>query len=246
MAWLKNNVGFWGWRYDQVKGFPGWAIEMYNNHTVPGFSVGECMDGNVNTVIAWINSTHPTAAKRATAFDFPLRYTLYDVVVHGKYQNLKYADKLAGLIGMWADKAVTFVENHDTEEARNGAYTSAIPNDSRMLQAYAFILTHPGTPCVYWPDIYKMGSSVESALRQMIWARKHYGIHSESPVYIAKAAQGDCYAAYITGDNGQLAIKIGPGAWSPSGTKWHAVNDRITWGTDYCIWGEHGKWWTLW
>jgi hypothetical protein len=62
-----------------------------------------------------------------------LRNALYQAVVNRNYDWLKYGDKSPGVIGLWSDKAVTFVENHDTEEVRNGKYASAFPDDDRML-----------------------------------------------------------------------------------------------------------------
>ena len=45
--------------------------------------------------------------------------------------------------------AVTFVDNHDFR----GGNSAPIVNDK--LMAYAFILTHPGYPCVYWQDYFE-------------------------------------------------------------------------------------------
>jgi hypothetical protein len=67
-----------------------------------------------------------------------------------------------------------------------------------------------------------------------------YGIHSESKVFIAKADQGLGYAAYIQGDRGEIAMKIGPGAWQPVGAKWNPTSDLLDSGSDYAIWGEKG------
>lgn len=42
--------------------------------------------------------------------------------------------------------AITFIDNHDT--ARNDRFGS----DDSLIMGYAFILTHPGSPCVFWGD----------------------------------------------------------------------------------------------
>jgi alpha-amylase len=241
MAWLKNDVGFSGWRYDMVKGYPGWAIEIYNDTTIPAFTVGEYLDYDTAKVIGWIDSTHRDWRKRATAFDFPLRRALYQAVAWGNYDWLKYHDRGAGLIGIWSDKAVTFIENHDTEEVRNSAYAPPFPDGDQTLQGYAFILTHPGTPCVFWKDIFDAGPENERRIKQLISIRQSYGIHSESKVWIARAEKGDCYAAYIFGEHGEIAVKIGPESWSPKGSKWDPVGDLLTSGNDYAVWGEDGE-----
>ena len=51
------------------------------------------------------------------------------------------------------------------------------------------------------------------------------------------------YAAYIQGDRGEVAMKIGPGSWQPSGSKWQPGIDLIISGQDYAVWGERGKFW---
>ncbi len=231
MQWLKNTIGFDGWRYDFVKGYAAWAVGMYNDYTPPTpFSVGEYWDYNAQNVVDWIDGTEADPALRAHAFDFPLRDDLYNAVANGYYNWLSYYGAVPGVLGMWPDKAVTFIENHDTEEARNGAYAPAFP-DADNMQGYAYILTHPGTPCVFWHDV--MDSSDESAIKTLISIRKQYGITSESAVSIAMATANYGYAAYITGLNGTLAMKIGPGAWSPDSSY-----TLLTSGNNYAVWGK--------
>jgi alpha-amylase len=235
---LKNDIGFDGWRYDMVKGYFGQVIQEYNKATSPTFTVGEYWDPNPKNIVNWIDSTNEASQYRASAFDFPLRNALYQAVVNRNYHWLKYADKNAGVMGLWSDKAVTFVENHDTEEARNRANALPFPDDDRMLQGYAFILTHPGTPCVFWKDIFDNPRG--NQIKTMVTIRKKYGIHSESKVFIAKADEGLVYAAYIQGDKGEIAVKIGPGSWQPSGSKWNPTSSLLTSGQDYAIWGDKG------
>ena len=238
---LKSRVGFVGWRYDFVKGYAPWANELYNRETQPEFSVGEFFDGNVQSVINWIDGTHQNSAFRSTAFDFPLRYALYEAVVFGNYHWLKYIDKAPGVIGIWSDKAVTFLENHDTEDVRNGTYSSWFPGGDQMLQGYAYLLTHPGIPSVFWRDIYDSNSYCEDCINNLIRIRKEYGIHSESKLYITTAQEGNVYGAYIQGDKGELAMKIGPGPWQPWGSKWNdPMGQLLISGGDFAVWGDKG------
>ncbi len=41
MKWLKEDIGYDGWRFDFTKGFAGWAVALYCEETEPAFSVGE-------------------------------------------------------------------------------------------------------------------------------------------------------------------------------------------------------------
>lgn len=234
-----SKAGFVGWRYDLVRGYAGWATELYNRKTQPEFSVGEFWDSDPQKIVGWIDSTHPNPAYCSRAFDFPLRNALYQAIVNRNFHYLKYGDRAAGVIGLWSDKAVTFIENHDTEDVRDNEYADYFPGRSKMLQGYAYILTHPGIPCVFWGDIYDSGPYYEDHIRQLIEIRKQYRIHSKSKLYIAAAQQGLVYAAYIQGDKGEIAMKIGPGAWQPSGSKWQPMGNRLlTSGNDYAVWGE--------
>lgn len=96
------------------------------------------------------------------------------------------------------------------------------------MQGYAYILTHPGVPSVFWDHYFDWG--LKSAIDQLIAVRKDNGLHSESSLSI-KEARWDLYAAEI---DGKVAMKIGPGSWSPSGSGWVLRTS----GTDYAVWDK--------
>ena len=52
----------------------------------------------------------------------------------------------------WREVAVTFVDNHDTgySPGQNGGQHHWALQDGLIRQAYAYILTSPGTPVVWW------------------------------------------------------------------------------------------------
>jgi alpha-amylase len=52
------------------------------------------------------------------------------------------AGKAAGMIGWLPEKAVTFVDNHDTGSTQ-GLWPFLA---DKVMQGYAYILTHPGAP----------------------------------------------------------------------------------------------------
>jgi alpha-amylase len=218
---LKNTIGFAGWRYDLVKGYGGSFVGTYNDGTRPTFSVGEYFDGDRQNVVNWIDAT----GGKSTAFDFPTRFLLKDALAFNDYSRLKTIDgKPTGVIGWWSAMSVTFVENHDTEEVRNNGL--AFPGD-KTQQAYAYILTHPGIPCVFWRDYFDSGDLQKQKINTLIQIRKRNAINSRSVVNI-RAADGGRYAATI---DDRVAMKIGPGAWSP-GTGWRLALD----GNDYAVW----------
>ena len=125
-----------------------------------------------------------------------------------------------GVVGQNPSHAVTFLDNHDTSRDDRFGTTDQI------IMGYAYILTHPGTPCVFYTD-WNI-ASVQSAVTKLIAARRSQGITSTSTVYIEKYTSG-VYAAYI---NSNLAVKLGSGSWSPSDTSY----TLLTSGNNYAVW----------
>lgn len=122
---------------------------------------------------------------------------------------------------------VTFVDNHDTGPSQScsaGQNHWPVPC-GKVMQGYAYILTHPGIPTVYYPHVYDW--NLRSAIKTLISLRKEKGIRSTASVAIQRADQG-LYAAII---NGNLAMKIGPNSWSP-GSGW----TLRTSGDQYAVW----------
>ena len=227
-----ETVGFKGWRYDLVKGFGGKFIREYNEATSPRFSVGEYFDTDRQKVTSWIDATGGQSA----AFDFPTRYLLYEACVKDDYTRLRSGNcgKVVpgGLIGFWPSRAVTFVDNHDTEYRREKEHmhnydnTRHIPG-TKVEMAYAYTLTHPGVPCVFWSHLFDWGTPTRRAIERLIKVRKTLDIHADSYVDIKVATKG-VYAAQI---DGRLIVKIGAGAWSP-GNGWHIA----AFGDKFAVW----------
>lgn len=233
-----KSIGFAGWRYDYVKGYNGSYVGSYNSRTAPYFSVGELWtDLDLNNpnphrqlLMNWLDAT----AGRSGAFDFTTKGLLQQAVQYNEFWRLKdSAGAPAGAIGWWAAKSVTFIDNHDTGPSTpsGGQNHWPFPGD-KILQGYAYILTHPGIPTVYWVHYFDWGTANQAAIKTMISIRKSKGIHSTSAVSI-QAADSSKYAAIITGTSGKVAMKIGNGSWSP-GTGWTLATS----GNNYAIWTQ--------
>ncbi|OHX64605.1 hypothetical protein NH26_23835 [Flammeovirga pacifica] len=221
MTWLKNDVGFDGWRYDFVHGFNAYYFAEYNNHTSPYISIGEQWKP-YNEIVGWLDGAQNTSS----AFDFPLKYTLHDAV-NGNYN---YLNGLPSLLGTRGSQAVTFLDNHDTEPVRSEYGNNSFPNNpsdnSQLLQGYAYILTHPGVPVVFYSHYFNYG--ISDALKEMIAIRKANGITNTSYVQVEGTNDNNYYAAII---DDKVAMKIGGGNWSP-GAGW---NIKVS-GPGYAIW----------
>ncbi|MCR5820991.1 MAG: starch-binding protein [Bacteroidaceae bacterium] len=204
LDFLKNDLGYAGFRYDMVKGYAGSYTKMYNEASQPDFSVGECWDGTT-TIRKWIDATEKTSA----AFDFQFRYTVRNAVNTGNWSKLGETNDgnwplissnyLQGNYRQWA---VTFVENHDTEYRSAASQQDPIRRDT--LAANAHLLASPGTPCVFL----KHWKAYKYDIARMIQARKLCGILNTSTT--ADFSSSSAYYSYIVnGSNGRLLVWLG-------------------------------------
>ena len=208
LKWMKDVIGFDGWRYDYAQGFKGKYIDMYNNAAANYFSVVEFWNGDMNNIKSYLNDVN----WNTLAFDFGTKYTAIQGIADGNYQRCKGS----GLLGAGLSKfAVTFVDSHDTyfgceggrdnhDEIGGCGKSMEDYNKDRVLGANAFILSMPGVPCVFYPHWAKY----KDAIGKMVLARKAAGVHSESQV--SDEAGNGYYKATITGKHGSVRLLLGP------------------------------------
>ena len=214
LKFLKEDMGYTGFRYDMVKGFSGTHVADYNDATGVEFSVGEYWDGNPS-IINWINKTN----KKSAAFDFQFRYNVRDAVngaADGKVASFSDWSKLNSTNNLMHDAnyrqyAVTFVENHDMQYRSASEPLDPLRKDT--LAANAYMLAMPGTPCIFQPH----WRAYKQELKSMIEARKLAGITNMSN-YTNKMAQTACFANETTGDKAKLIVVVGnkTKAYTPS------------------------------
>ncbi|CAH2066446.1 unnamed protein product [Thlaspi arvense] len=184
LCWMREEVGYDGWRLDFVRGFWGGYVKDYMDATKPYFAALQ------------------------------------------KCEYWRLSDpkgKPPGVVGWWPSRAVTFIENHDTGSTQ-GHWR--FPGGKEM-QGYAYILTHPGTPAVFFDHVF---SDYRSEIASLLSLRNRQKLHCRSEVNIDKSER-DVYAAII---DDKVAVKIGPGHYEPpSGSKnWSVAVE----GRDYKVW----------
>lgn len=157
---------------------------------------------------------------------------------------------------MWPSRAVTFVDNHDTGSSLQHW---PFPRD-HIEEGYCYILTHPGTPCVFYDHFFEGG--LGDKIRELIKIRKNSKLNARSkvaylpcssaftdgafrcrhdklsvfidPQIVVNKASSDVYAATI---DEKVCMKIGHGDWSPNqakigGHKWKSASQ----GKNYSVW----------
>lgn len=204
LKFLKEDIGYTGFRYDMVKGFSGTHVADYNDATGVEFSVGEYWDGNPS-IINWINSTN----KKSAAFDFQFRYNVRDAIgiKDNKIVSSPNWSKLKSDYNLMHDAtyrqyAITFVENHDMQYRSKDEQQDPLMRDT--LAANAYMLAMPGTPCVFQPH----WRAYKKEIKSMIEARKLAGITNMSN-YTNKMAQPSCFANETTGNKAKLIVVVG-------------------------------------
>ncbi len=200
---LIEDLGYAGFRYDMVKGYAAEYTGLYNSYSKPQFSVGEYWDGNRNAVVNWINGTKVDGIVQSAAFDFPFRYSVRDAC-NGTNQWNKLANGGVATASNYKRYAVTFIENHDTEY--RSAKAPQDPIKANVLAGYAFMLSMPGTPCVFlkhWVD-----NNYNKAIRQLIHARQMAALYNTSTHGTMKS-EASVYAVRTLGRIGQIVCVVG-------------------------------------
>lgn len=205
LKYLKDDLGYTGFRYDMVKGFDGSHVADYNDATGVEYSVGEYWDGN-EKIESWINSTN----KKSAAFDFQFRYNVRDAVngaANGKVATSSDWSKLNSNDNLMHDAnyrryAVTFVENHDTQKRSESEQNDPLRKDT--IAANAYMLAMPGTPCIFQPH----WNAYKSEIKEMIAARKYAGITNMSN-YANKQSKKTLYVNEVTGTKHKLLVAVG-------------------------------------
>ena len=171
-CWLVNKISVNGFRLDAVRHIDvdfldEWISELQSCTQEEIIFIGEAWFGDIKTITDYIDAVGNSCLK---AFDFPLR-SAFNQLSAGEL-DLRWFGGY-GLVNAqgYKDKAVTFVDNHDTDRDEGGYGVEAILN--RKHQAYTYILMREhGIPTVFWKDYYIYGMKEELDL--LIKAREKF------------------------------------------------------------------------
>ena len=174
--WYLNFTNVDGFRLDAVKHirsefFPEWLNFLRQETGKELFAVGEYWSTNINTIVEYLNKT----GKCMSLFDVPLHYNFYRASISNGEFNM--SDIFEGtLVEAMPDKAVTFVDNHDTEPGQ--ALESFIPDWFKPLAYSLILLRKDGFPTVFYGDYYgipeKRVESKKDFLDLILRVRKDY------------------------------------------------------------------------
>ena len=159
---------------------------------------------------------------QSAAFDFPTKYLLNDACKTFQWNKLNTSASLIANDN-YKRYAVTFVDNHDTYRTD---YGSTNPLTTNITAANAYIISMPGTPCVFLPHWQKYKNEIKA----MIDARKLTGIHNQSKATV-KVSSANQIAFEVEGTKGKLILCLGNTAYNAGDDYVEACS-----GTNYKMW----------
>ncbi|WP_346291117.1 alpha-amylase [Sphaerothrix gracilis] len=235
--WFLEATGVDGFRLDAVKHiraffFNEWLDHVRHKSGKELFAVGEYWLDDIEALHWFIGIT----GGRMSLFDVPLHYNFYEASnAGGNYDMRRILD--GTLMQQQPSKAVTFVENHDSQPLQ--MLESVVEPWFKPLAYALILLRREGYPCVFYADYYgahyvdkgKDGNDHEIwmpshrwLLDKFLYARQHY----------AYGDQYDYFDHWNTigwtrlGDDEHpkpMAVLMSDG---PSGSKWMEVGQPNT------------------
>ena len=237
--WYVNFANLDGFRLDAVKHikfsfFTDWLTSVRNATGKELFTVGEYWSPDLNKLKNYISATNGTMS----LFDVPLHAKFHTASTSGGYFDMGslFNDTLVATNPV---KAVTLVENHDTQYGQSLA--SPVEAWFKPL-AYTAILTREGGyPCVFYGDYYGTGDGkiapMKDKIDKIMMARKDYAYGTQHDYFdhcdvVGWTREGDSLhpnsglAALITdGPGGTKTMYVGK---SHAGEIWYDITGNIS------------------
>lgn len=194
--WYLDLTKVNGLRLDAVKHIPAsfykdWIRTLREQTKEELFTVGEYWTGDVSKLHRYITETEG----EISLFDVPLHYNLATASKTENYDLSKIFEHT--LVGENSSKAVTFVDNHDTQPGQ--ALESFVERWFKPAAYSLILLRNQGYPCVFYGDFYGIShDNIEplEELKNLIKLRKEkaYGEqhdYFDHPNYIGWTREGD-------------------------------------------------------
>ena len=174
--WYTSFTGIDGYRLDAIKHirasfYLDWLRKMRDASDKPLFAVGEYWNSNAQILKKYLEETEWTIC----LFDAPLHYNFYDASTSGgNYDMSKILD--GSLVKDEPNRAVTFVDNHDTEPGQS--LFSWVQDWFKPLAYSIILLREQGIPCVFYGDYYGIPheniDGKSEVLDKLLYLRKNY------------------------------------------------------------------------
>ena len=183
--WYYDLTNIDGLRLDAVKHirsdfFPGWIRDISENIDKELFVVGEYWSINLEIMLNYIEKT----SNKINLFDVPLHYNFFKASIsNGDFDMSKIFE--GTLVKECPERAVTFVDNHDTEIEQ--ALESWVLDWFKPLAYSLILLRKDGMPCVFYGDYYgipEKGVEPKSEMLNKLLKIRKYFAYGEQEDYL--------------------------------------------------------------
>jgi alpha-amylase len=230
--WYHQQIPFDGVRLDAVKHispkfYNEWLGRIRHEIGKEIFAVGEYWaPGQLDLLLRYIERTEG----KMSLFDSSLHHSFHHASKSGNdYDLTKIFDDT--LVKVMPDKAVTVVDNHDTQPLQ--ALEAPVEHWFKPIAYALILLRQEGYPCIFYPDLYgahyvdkgKDGNDYEifldkvQELEKLMEARVKYGYGMQRDYFdhancIGWTREGDeehtgCAVVISNGDAGHKTMEIG-------------------------------------
>lgn len=213
--WYVQTANLDGFRLDAVKHikytfFSDWLSSVRSSTGKELFTVGEFWSADLGKLNNYIDVTKGACS----LFDVPLHNNFASASNGSGNYDMRYLFS-GTLVSSNPTKAVTFVENHDTQYGQSLA--SPVAAWFKPLAYTAILTREDGYPCVFYGDYYGTGdgkiANMSGVINKIMAARKDYAYGTQHDYLndsnvIGWTREGDSYhpnsglAALITDGNG--------------------------------------------
>lgn len=178
--WYIDMVQMDGFRLDAVKHishefYETWLAKMRKHCGKDFFVVGEYWVDDLQKLHTYLDETR----NAMSLFDVPLHFAFYQAATsNGNFDMGSILQDT--LLGTRPERAVSFVDNHDTQPGQ--ALASYIPAWFKPLAYALILLTKDGYPCVFYGDYYGLPQSRIAPvheLKRLLQIRKRYAYGEE-------------------------------------------------------------------
>ena len=183
--WYLQTTNVDGFRIDAIKHirasfFVDWLKDLSEFSQKNLFTVGEYWSSNVNSLKSYLEETN----NAISLFDVPLHYNLFNASHSNGHFDMRTIFSNT-LVSVAPERAVTFVDNHDTEP---GQSLESWVSDWFKPHAYSLILLRKeGLPCIFYGDLYgiptKQISAKKELLEKLLYARNHFAYGTQTDYF---------------------------------------------------------------
>lgn len=154
--WYQEFTRIDGFRLDAIKHidssfYKEWLEYLRNTTQKELFTVGEYWSYDVEKLHKYLTEVEGTMS----LFDVPLHSNFYNASINPTYDMSKILDHT--LVKENPEKAVTFVDNHDTQPGQ--ALQSFVESWLKQFAYSIILLRKEGYPCIFYGDLYGITSS---------------------------------------------------------------------------------------